>query len=53
MRYRYLDDFPRGIPVFAILSYGIAVLGNPMSASMSVLASALNFAHLGASLFMT
>ena len=38
MRYRYLDDFPRGIPVFAIFSYGIAVLGNPMSPSMSVLA---------------
>ena len=28
MRYRYLDDFPRGISVFAIFSYGIAVLGN-------------------------
>ena len=53
MRYRYLDDFPRGISVFAIFSYGIAVLGNPMSPSMSVLASALNFTHLGASLFMT
>ena len=29
MRYRYLDDFRRGISVFAILSYGIAVLGTP------------------------
>ena len=29
MRYRYLDDFRRGISVFAIFSYGIAVLGNP------------------------
>ena len=30
MRYRYLDDFPRGISVFAIFSYGIAVLGTPL-----------------------
>ena len=29
MRYRYLDDFRRGISVFAIFSYGIAVLGAP------------------------
>ena len=29
MRYRYLDDFGRGISVFAIFSYGIAVLGTP------------------------
>ena len=29
MRYRYLDDFRRGIAVFAIFSYGIAVLGTP------------------------
>ena len=29
MRYRYLDDFPRGISVFAIFSYSIAVLGTP------------------------
>ena len=29
MRYRYLDDFRRGILVFAIFSYGIAVLGTP------------------------
>ena len=29
MRYRYLDDFRRGISVFAIISYGIAVLGTP------------------------
>ena len=29
MRYRYFDDFPRGISVFAIFSYGIAVLGTP------------------------
>ena len=27
MRYRYLDDFRRGISVFALFSYGIAVLG--------------------------
>ena len=27
MRYRYLDDFRRGISVFAIFFYGIAVLG--------------------------
>ena len=29
MRYRYLDDFRRGILVFDIFSYGIAVLGTP------------------------
>ena len=29
MRYRYLDDFRCGISVFAIFSYGIAVLGTP------------------------
>ena len=29
MGYRYLDDFQRGISVFAIFSYGIAVLGTP------------------------
>ena len=32
MRYRYLDDFRRGISVIAIFSYGIAViavLGTP------------------------
>ena len=29
MRFRYLDDFQRGISVFAIFSYGIAVLGAP------------------------
>ena len=29
MRYRYLDDFRRGISVFTIFSYGIAVLGTP------------------------
>ena len=29
MRYRYLDDFRRGISVFAIFSFGIAVLGTP------------------------
>ena len=27
--YRYLDDFRRGISLFAIVSYGIAVLGTP------------------------
>ena len=29
MRYRYLVDLQRGISVFAIFSYGIAVLGTP------------------------
>ena len=29
MRYRYLDDFRRGISVFAIFSYCISVLGTP------------------------
>ena len=29
VRYRYLDDFRRGISVFAFFSYGIAVLGTP------------------------
>ena len=29
MGYRYLDDYLRGISVFAIFSYGIAVLGTP------------------------
>ena len=29
MRNRYLDDFWRGISVFAIFSFGIAVLGTP------------------------
>ena len=29
MRYRYLDNFRRGISVFAIFSYGFAVLGFP------------------------
>ena len=29
MRYWYLDDFQRGISVFAIFSYGIAELGTP------------------------
>ena len=29
MRYRYLVDLWRGISVFAIFSYGIAVLGTP------------------------
>ena len=29
MRYRYLNDFGRRISVFAIFSYGIAVLGTP------------------------
>ena len=29
MRYRYLDDFRRGISVSAIFSYGIAVFGTP------------------------
>ena len=35
MRYRYLDDFRRGISVFAIFSYGIAVLGTPQCAPHS------------------
>ena len=34
MRYRYLDDFRRGISVFAIFSYGIAVLHPTMSPSV-------------------
>ena len=29
MQYRYLDDFRRGISVFAIFSYGISVLRTP------------------------
>ena len=29
MQCRYLDDFRRGISVFAIFSHGIAVLGTP------------------------
>ena len=29
MRYLYLDDFRRGISVFALFSNGIAVLGTP------------------------
>ena len=29
MWYRYIDDFRRGISVFAIFSYGIEVLGTP------------------------
>ena len=29
MRYRYLDDLRRGISLFAIVCYGIAVLGTP------------------------
>ena len=29
MQYRYLDDFRRGISVFAIFSHGVAVLGTP------------------------
>ena len=36
MRYRYLDDFRRGISVFAIFSYGIAVLGTPPPMSPSL-----------------
>ena len=39
MRYRYLDDFPRGISVFAIFSYGIAVLGTPQMSPSVVIAS--------------
>ena len=37
MRYRYLDDFRRGISVFAILSYGIAVLGTPQCSPPKVM----------------
>ena len=36
MRYRYLDDFRRGISVFAIFSYGIAVLGTPQCPPLAV-----------------
>ena len=39
MRYRYLDDFRRGISVFAIFSYGIAVLGTPKCPPQWVIAS--------------
>ena len=39
MRYRYLDDFPRGISVFAIFSYGIAVLGTPQCPPLNTLHS--------------
>ena len=43
MRYRYLDDFRRGISVFAVVSYGIAVLGAPpMSASVNCLQKLIN-----------
>ena len=35
MRYRYFDDFRRGISVFAIFSYGIAVLGTPQCPPLS------------------
>ena len=41
MRYRYLDDFPRGILVFAIFSYGIAVLGTPQCPPLSKSGKAL------------
>ena len=36
MQYRYLDDFRRGISVYAIFSYGIAVLGTPQCPPLSV-----------------
>ena len=42
MRYRYLDDFRRGISVFAIFSYGIAVLGTPQCPPQYVLPSTEN-----------
>ena len=38
MRYRYLDDFRHGISVFAIFSYGIAVLGTPQCPPLEGLA---------------
>ena len=31
MQYRYFVDFRYGISVFAIFSYGVAVLGTPQS----------------------
>ena len=35
MQYRYLEDFRRGILVYAFFSYGMAVLGTPpMSSSI-------------------
>ena len=37
MRYRYLDDFRRGISVCAIFSYGIAVLGTPQCSPPKVM----------------
>ena len=36
MRYRYLDDFRRGISVSAIFSYGIAVLGTPQCPPLDI-----------------
>ena len=41
MRYRYFDDFRRGISVFAIFSYGIAVLGTPQCPPQSKIGSPL------------
>ena len=47
MRYRYLDDFGRGISVFAIFSYGIAVLGTPQCPPLN------RFIHLQSSVRFT
>ena len=47
MQYRYLDDFGRGISVFAIFSYGIAVLGTPQCPPPGALSPVLeNFRHV-------
>ena len=46
MRYRYLDDFRRGISVFAIFSYGIAVLGTPQCPPLTSYSSRDEFSLL-------
>ena len=47
MRYRYLDDFRRGISVFAIFSYGIAVLGTPQCPPQRLRTESLPQSSLG------
>ena len=46
MRYRYLVDFRRGISVFAIFSYGIAVLGTPQCPLLIILLPNQIFIHI-------
>ena len=48
---RYLDDFRRGISVFAIFSYGIAVLGTPQCPLFIIYMSCLTAKCLDLSLF--